>query len=94
MAGDEGHFLAGHLVRDGDGLAGVAGVVADVEHELLAHDAAGLVDIGDGLFGAGLHLGAGGGVVAGHGTDGGNLDLRISGTRGERNGRGGKECSA
>ena len=40
MAGDEADAAAGDLVRDGDRLARVAGVVADLERELAAHDAA------------------------------------------------------
>ena len=69
MPGDEGDALAGELVGDRDRLLRIAGVVADFEHELLTEHAAGGVDVGDRLFGAGLHLLAERGILAGHRTD-------------------------
>ena len=36
MPGDEHHVLVGEVVGDRHGLLRVAGVVADLEHELLA----------------------------------------------------------
>ena len=57
MAGDQRDAVAGHLVGDGDGLLRVAGVVADVEIELLAEHAAGGVDVGStAMLAAVLHL--------------------------------------
>ena len=41
---------------DGDGLFGIAGVVADLEAELLAEDAAGGVDVAHRHLGAAPHL--------------------------------------
>ena len=66
MAGDERDAAAGELVGDGHGLLRIAGVVADLEDQLLAVDAAGGVDVLDRLLGAGLHLLAEGRVLAGH----------------------------
>ncbi len=48
MAGDQRHAVAGHLVGDRHRLLRVAGVVADIEIELLAEHAAGGVDVLDG----------------------------------------------
>jgi hypothetical protein len=56
VPGDESHAIAGELVGHGHGLLRVTGVVADVELELLAKDAAGGVDVGHGHLGAALHL--------------------------------------
>ena len=50
MAGHQLHALGGELVGDGNRLLRIAGVVADIQHELLAQHAAGLVQVGDGLF--------------------------------------------
>ena len=79
MPGDKLYALAGKLIGDRDGLFRIAGIVADFQHDLLAEHAAGLVDVGHGLFGAGLHLLAEGGVFAGHRAGGGDLDLRAGG---------------
>ena len=49
-------MAAGEFLRDGAGLFRIAGVVADLEHELAAEHAAGRIDVGDGEFGAVLHL--------------------------------------
>ena len=56
MPGDQRHAFGGHLVGDRHGLLRVAGVVADIEVELLAEHAAGGVDVLDGQLGAVLHL--------------------------------------
>ena len=90
MAGDQLDLLGGHLIGDRYRLFRIAGVVADFQRQLLTEDAAGLVDIGDRLFGAQLHLLAEGRVFAGHRTDGGDFDL-CHGWRGGQghDGRGG-----
>jgi hypothetical protein len=64
MAGDEADAAAAELVRDRDRLARVAGIVADLERDLAAHDAALGVEVGHDLLGAGLHLGAERGLLA------------------------------
>ncbi len=56
MAGDEGHIVAAHLVGDGDRLLRIAGIVADIEIELLAEHATRGVDVLDGHLAAVLHL--------------------------------------
>ncbi len=56
MAGDQRHAICGHLVGDGDGLLRIAGVVTDIEIELLAEHAAGGVDVVDGHLPAIRHL--------------------------------------
>src|SRR5262249_58570101 len=53
---DEFCAVAGKLVGDRDALLGIAHVVADARGELLAQNAAGLVDVGDGLLGTLLEL--------------------------------------
>ena len=72
MAGDEGDPAAGHVIGDRHRLLGIAGIVADVEVELLAEHAARGVDVFDGQFRAVLHLRAEGGVLPGHRTDDGD----------------------
>ena len=92
MPGDEHHALGDELVGDGDRLLRIAGIVADLEHELLAENAAGGVDVGDRLLGAGLQLGAERGVLAGHRAGGRDRDVgaRNAGHRqGERQGNAG-----
>ena len=80
MPGDKQHALGDELVGDGDGLLRIAGVVTDLEVELLAEKAAGLVEIGDCLFGAGLELCAERGVLAGDRTDSRDRDVGVSDT--------------
>ena len=52
MSGDQLVALGSELVGDRHRLLRVTGVVAHVEHELLAQHAARIVDVGHGLFGA------------------------------------------
>ena len=66
MSGHERQFRAGELLGDCARLLGIAGVVADLELELLAHHAARSVDVGHRRFGAVLELGSERGVLAGH----------------------------
>ena len=66
MAGDERDFRAGDLFRHRARLLGIAGVVFDIQRELLAEQAAGGVEIGYRLFGAVLHLAAERGFAARH----------------------------
>jgi len=85
MAGHEGHLLGGELVRHGDRLLRVAGVIADLEPDLAPHHAATGVDVGDGHLGAATQLRAEGGVLARHragGRDGDVLRDRRHGHRG------------
>jgi hypothetical protein len=63
MAGDQRHAFRRHLVGDRDRLLRIAGIVADIEIELLAEHAARGVDILDGKLGAVLHLRAEGGIL-------------------------------
>ena len=49
MAGHEHHALRGELVGDRNRLLRIAGIVADLEPQLLAQHAAGGVDVGDRL---------------------------------------------
>ena len=64
MAGDQRHAVGGHLVGHGNGLFRIAGVVADIEIDLLAEHAAGGVDVVDRHLAAIGHLCAEGGVLA------------------------------
>jgi hypothetical protein len=80
-----------HLVGHRDRLLGIAGVVADLEHQLLAEDAAGLVEVLDRHLGATLHLLAEGGILAGHGPGRGDHHVGLSGTGGQSDGRASKE---
>ncbi len=59
------HAVADELVGDRDALLRVGHVVADLEGDLVAEDAALGVEVVDGLLGALLELGAEGGVGAG-----------------------------
>ena len=52
MPGDQLDALADHLVGDRHRLLRIAGIVADLQHQLLAEHAAGLVDVGDRQLGA------------------------------------------
>ena len=75
MAGHEHDAVAGHLIGHRNGLLRVAGIIADRERKRIAQDAAGGVDVLDRLLGASLHLRAEGGVLSGHRTRRGDLDL-------------------
>ena len=77
MADDPLDAFGGELVRDRDALLRIGDVVADRKRELLAHDAAGGVDVLDGLLGAVLELGPEGGVRAGDRSGDADLDLRV-----------------
>ena len=74
MPGHQRDAAPGELVRDADRLARVAGVVADLERELAAEHAAGGIQVGHGLLGAGAHLAPESRVLAGHRTGGGDAD--------------------
>ena len=65
VADDELDAVSDELVGDRDALLRIGDVVADDELDLLAIDAAGRVDVGDGLLGALLELCAESGVRAG-----------------------------
>ncbi len=65
-----------HLVGHSGGLLGVAGIVADLQLELLAVHAARGVDVGHGHLGALAQLLSEGRILTGHRADGGDLDLR------------------
>ncbi len=81
---DEHHAVIGELVGHRHRLFRVAGVVAHLELQLLAKDAAGGIDVIDRLLGAQLHLRAERGVLAGDRAGGGDLDLRLRGRRGQQ----------
>jgi hypothetical protein len=72
MAGDQRHVVAGHLVGDGHRLFRVAGVVADLEIELLAEHAARGIDVFDGQPAAILHLRAERCILTGNWADHGD----------------------
>ena len=78
VAGHEDDLVGDQLVGDGGRLLGIAGIVADLQHELLAVHAAGGVDVLDRHLRAALHLLAEGGILAGHRPDRRDLDLRKS----------------
>ncbi len=84
MAVDELDLLADDQVRHRDRLLRIAGVVLDHDLDLLAVDAAGLVDRGGGGFGAALHLVADRGERAGHRTGDGDDEVVGQGGGGER----------
>ncbi len=79
MADDELHAVARELVRDRNALLGIGHVVAVAHGDLLAHDAAGGVDVFDRLIGAVLELRAEGGVRAGQRAGDAHLDLGLRG---------------
>ena len=56
MADDERDAVADELVGDRDALLGIGDVVADLDRDLLAVDAAGCVDVLDRLLDAVLEL--------------------------------------
>ncbi|MEH2478652.1 hypothetical protein V1282_002009 [Nitrobacteraceae bacterium AZCC 2146] len=91
MAGHERHAAAGGLLRHRARLLGIAGIVADLQRQLLAEHAAGGIEIDHRLFGAVLHLPAEGGFAAGHRTGHRDLDVLCESRRRQQR-RG--ECQA
>ena len=84
MADHDRHSSAGQLFRDGARLLRIAGVVADLERQLLSKHAAGGIDVGDCLLGAVAHLSPEGRLAAGHRSGCGDRDiLRVRRARGE-----------
>ena len=81
MADDHLHALAGELVGDRHALLRIRYVVADHHLDLLAHDAAGGVDVFGRLLGAVLELGAKGGVRPRDRSADAELDLGVGGAR-------------
>src|SRR3546814_3989562 len=75
VPGDEHDALVGELVGDGHRLLRVAGVVADLQYELLPENPAGRVDVGDRHLGAGPHLRAETRILTGHRTGRGDHDI-------------------
>ncbi len=93
MADDEMHAVAEKVVGDRHALARVAGVVADLEVDLLAHDAARRIDVGDSLLGAVLELGAESGVGPRHRPGDADLELgRTAVAAYEENAQGNRDC--
>jgi hypothetical protein len=70
------HALGRKLVGDRDTLFGIADVVADSGGDLLALNAAGCVDVFDGLFESVFQLRAEGGIRSRQRTGNAELDLR------------------
>ncbi len=66
MPGHERHLHAGEFLADRARLLGIAGVVADLDGELLAHHAPRRIDVGERHVGAVLELLPERGVLAGH----------------------------
>jgi hypothetical protein len=66
VADDELGAVGGKLVGDRHAFLGVGAVVADGDHELLAENAAGRIDVLHGLLDALLELGAEGGAAPGN----------------------------
>ena len=89
MPGHEHDAVVDHLVGDRDRLLGIAGVVADLEDQLLAEHAAGGIEVLHRLLGALLHLLAEDGVLAGHRTGGGDHDIGLRRAGAQRDGRAG-----
>ena len=83
VADDELHAVADELVGDRHALLRIGHVVAELDGDLLADDAAGRVDVLDRLLGAVLELRAEGGVRAGDRAGDADLDLGLRGA-GER----------
>ena len=83
MADDELHAVGDELVGDRHAFARVGAVVADVELDLLAENAALGIDVGHRLLDALPQLRAEGGRAAGHRPADADLDLR-RGIAGER----------
>ena len=83
MADDELHAVADELVGDRHALLRIGDVVARLDHELLAEDAAGLVDVLRRLLDALGQLGAERGVGAGDRAGDADLDLGLRRGRAE-----------
>ena len=79
MADDELDAVADELVGDRHAFLRVGAVVAGRQHDLLAEDAAGGVDVSDRLLDAVLELRAEGGAAAGDRAGDAQLDLGRSG---------------
>ena len=75
MAGNENHLVGNHLAGNRRRLPGIAGIVADLQLELLAVHAARRVDIVDRHGGAAPELFAERGILARHRTGQADLDL-------------------
>ena len=56
MPGHERHLGGGEFLGHGAGLFRIAGVIAELEHELAAEHAARRIEVGDRELGAVLHL--------------------------------------
>ena len=67
MTDDEFYAVADEFVGDRNALFGIGAVIADVQLDLLAEDAAGGIDVFDRLLGPVLELGAERGAAAGEG---------------------------
>ncbi len=78
MAGHKHNAFTHHLVGDGDSLFRIAGVIADLQRELLAEHAAGGIDVGNRLLGARFHLLAEAGVLTCHRPSSRNINLGLS----------------
>ena len=87
VAGDELDAVMDELVGYRHRLLGVAGIVADLENQLLAVDAALGVDVLHGQLGAALHLLAEHGVLAGHRACGRDGHVRPCGAAAEQHER-------
>ena len=81
MADHELDAVADELVGDRDALLRIGDVVAVLDGDLLAEDAAGGVDVVDRLLGAVLELRAEGGVRSGDRAGDADLDLGRGGAR-------------
>jgi len=81
MTDDEFYAVADEFVGDRDALFGIGAVIADVQLDLLAEDAASGIDVFDRLLGPVLELGAERRTAAGEGAGDAKLDLRRSGIR-------------
>ena len=81
VADDELDAVADELVGDRDALLGIGNVVALLDLDLLAEDAAGLVEVVGRLSDALGQLRAERGVRAGDRTGDADLDLRVRGAR-------------
>ena len=91
MADDEGDLIADEFIGDRDALLRIGGVVADLDADLLAEDAAGGVDVGDCLFGAHAQLRAEGRVWARHRRADAEPDVGLSRAAKAQRGQKGKD---
>ena len=91
MADNELDAVSDELVGDRNALLRIGDVVADRQHDLLAVDAAGRVDVGRSLLGALLELRAEGGVRTGDRAGDADQDIR-PGAAAERDKRGQGNC--